>query len=221
MENTKKKNTFINRRIPLASMLYVKIAERFVTGKGMDCSVINKMSNKGDETPKLPLKDVLDFWEKAAVLIKDEALGLSIGINSHLTDYGMISHILMNSQNLYKALKLIDFYRYLMNECFESKLFCKGNIVHYKLDFTYEHPASYHLIEFHFSSIIHLGKQIARVNKKHDISPYKVEFSHAPKAPIKEYQRIFGENIKFNQNKNSLLFLNETLLISTHSPNEE
>lgn len=208
-----------------ASALYVRIVQSFLAEKDISVEAINKklstpLKDQYADNEKIPLAQTLELWQIATELSNDQAFGLHAGFNAHLTDYGIFSHVIMNSPNLYEALQLIHSYRYLMNEAFESTLATQNEITDYQLNLNIEHPGIIQIIEFHFASIAQLGREISARNLRNNMHPTQLEFTHKPQTSITEYERIFGCKVLFEQPHNRILIPYDVLQTPTHAPNK-
>lgn len=208
----------------LASALYIKIACNFVQPAGVSFEDMNRrmsqpVADNLDDNDKLPLNQVLAFWQNAAELAGETAIGIHAGGKAHLNDYGLMSHVLMNCPNVYEALHMIHNYRYLMNEAFESTMNTRDGLTYYTMELTVGHPMSKQLLEYHLATIARLGQAIAAVNARDQVVAQRVDFAHAPSAPIKDYEEVFQCEVRFEQPVSQMIISQDVLLLPTHSPN--
>jgi len=208
-----------------ASVLYIKIASQFAAMNKVKRSELHQHlpfppSEITHDNEKLPLRDILDFWSKASELSSDKAFGMHAGINCHLTHYGIFAHVLMNCTNIYNALHLTCKYGYLMNEAIENNLSTEQDTSIYTSELLVEHEAAPQIIEFHFASIIQMGKLITARKDSNKIQPIRVEFCHSPLVSACEYKTLLECEVVFNQTKNRIISANDTLLTPTNAPNE-
>lgn len=208
-----------------ASVLYIKIASQFAATNKVDLVELHRgLSPISDgltqDSVKLPLIEVLNFWDKASELTADKDFGLHAGLNCHVTNYGVFAHVLMNCTNVYQALQLACHYGTLMNEALESTLSTENELIHYSSDFLYPHKAAPQLIEFHLASMVQMGKQIVSRKDCDKVHPVRVEFCHEPLTELEEYKRAFGCEVAFQQAENRLIAKHETLLTPSNAPNE-
>lgn len=207
-----------------ASVLYFNIARQYAITRRINAQALNRILPdqailEGDNH-KVPLPQILDFWRQAADLCADPAFGLHAGKHCHLSDYAIFSHLLMTCPNLIEALQLVTEHLHIMNEGLENNLTTGSGLSCYSLECLYKHPASIHHIEHHFASIIQLGRQIVQQNDQGKIRCHRVEFSHSPTAPMREYEEIFQCEVLFEGSGNQLILPRELLLTPTHSPNK-
>jgi len=208
-----------------ASALYIKIASQFAVMNNVDLAELHQglplpPDGQIQDNKKLPLTEILNFWDKAKTLSSDRAFGLHAGQNCHLTHYGIFAHVLMNCTNVYQALSLTSQYGYLMNEAVESTLNTEKELTNYSYEFLYQHKAASQLIEFHFASMVQMGKQIVSRKDSKRVHPIRVEFCHAPLAPIEEYKRVFECDVVFDQTENRMISQHKALLTPTNAPNK-
>ncbi|WP_020405948.1 AraC family transcriptional regulator [Hahella ganghwensis] len=211
----------------LASVLYIKILRQSLEARGYSLSDLLKdrshqklLQALGSDNNKLSLSAILDFWQDAARLCDDPVLGLHIGESCHLTSYGIFAHLLMNCSNLKEALSLICRYCHMMNEAAANTMTETGSVVRYALDFMLSHPAGYQSVEFHFASIIQLGRDLVARQHRDKIVFREVNFAHEPMTSLSEYKRIFGIVPNFDQPHNELVIGKDVVELSTNAPNK-
>ncbi len=206
-----------------ASVLYINIARQYALSRRINERALKRVlpSPKSVEggSHKIPLPQVLGAWQGAADLCADPAFGLHAGGHCHLSDYAIFSHLLLTCPSLNEALQLVTKYLHVMNEALTNRFTAEGRLSNYALACQSSHPASFHLVEHHFASIIQLGRQIVLQRDREEIRGHRVEFSHSPAAPIREYEEIFQCEVKFECPENRLSLLTELLQFPTHSPN--
>lgn len=207
-----------------SSFLYVDIIKLFLNEEGINCTdsgiAIPRPSLEPNSViDRLPLKEALDLWGEASEVLSNPLLGLQIGSLLDLSEYGIFSHALMHAPRLYDALQLIHNYRYMMNDAFEGNIVNVDGNINYVLDFPVDHDYSYLFVEFHFSSIINLGRSIASRKYRNKVFPVKIDFSHAPATSEKDYFSIYNTDIGFHKEKNTLSFPADVLMLPTQTPN--
>ena len=208
-----------------ASIQYIQIASQFAAANNVNLTELQHFfslpSNRQvPDNKKLPLGKILDFWHQTTELTSDKAFGLHAGVNCHLTNYGIFAHLLMNCDHVYKAICLTNQYSYLLNEAFESTLTTEQEITSYTLELLLPHKAAPQIIEFHFASMVQMGKQIVARKDSDKVHPVRVEFCHAPLTSLQEYKRIFECDVAFEQPENRIISLHEALLTPTNAPSK-
>lgn len=203
-----------------SSILYIDIVRLYLEEHSQIPVELNDFFPSSDNLKeRVPLRQVLDAWGEVSKFLADPILGSRIGSLLDLSEYGVFSHALMHAPNLYEALLLIHNYRYMMNDAFEGSLIVEDGVVNYTLELPVGDEYSYLLIEFHFSSIIKLGRDISARKLRHKVVPMKVDFAHPPMAPIEEYRSVLGAEVNFNQKHNVLSIPIDVLLSKTQFPN--
>ncbi len=211
-----------------ASVLYINIAREFALESALPnkSSVLVKLSEDNayskaaSEYQKISLSEITAYWNKAARLSNDPAFGFHAGQSCHLAEYGLFSHVLMNCPSILKALQHISDYLYLMNEALKSTMTTANGITTYMLTNLAEQPSSFQHVEFHFASIVQLGRQIVKRSYQEKISPVRIDFAHAPVLDISEYEAYFKCPVFFNQRRNKIVSTLEVLQTPTHAPNQ-
>lgn len=205
------------------STLYIDIIKQYLQSNGIDFPEFNRSLPASLQVVdysfgKIDLNQSLDIWHKASAVLSDSALGLHIGSQLHFSQYGIFSYALMNSPNLFEALQLIHSYRYMLNESFEGSIYVNDDIVNYVFEFPVEHPQSYYFTEFHFASIVNLGREISVRELSSKVSPIEVNFTHSAMTVPAEYQALFNCDVQFNQPQNVLRIPLDIILTPTQNP---
>lgn len=206
-----------------SSTLYIDIIKQYLQSSGVEFTKFNRSLPSsmqiGDYSfGKFDLNQSLDIWHKASVDLSDPALGLHIGSQLHFSQYGIFSYALMNSPNLFEALQLIHSYRYMLNESFEGSIYVDDGIVNYVFEFPVEHQYYYYFTEFHFASIVNLGREISVRELSQRVSPIEVSFTHSSMAAPAEYQSLFDCDVHFNQTQNILRIPLDIIMTPTQNP---
>lgn len=223
----KKRHWMVAKKELRASVLYIKILRQALEQHGFtiahllrDVSHLTLLEELGQDNKKLPLTAILDFWQDVAKLCDDPALGLHAGEECHLTNYGIFAHLLMNCPSLEEAMSLICSYGDMMNEAMASRIQQASSRYHYKLDFLLLHPATPQTVEFHFASIMRLGRELVARTNQSKIKVQHVSFTHAPTAREEDYLRIFGVVPQFEQSVNELIIPLDVIRLPTNAPNK-
>mgnify|MGYP000229215455 CR=1 FL=1 len=211
-----------------ASQLYLHILFQTLKRHGIDKQLFLNYCNCDTSAithkkSRLPIGDVLLYWEKAAELTQCKSLGLEAGIHLHPSDYGIMSHVWMNCKNLREAAQLTIHYKHLMNKAFHSEFNSLGNgDSTFYLDFSNAPlQQSSALVELDFASILHLGRFLTERSHKHKVQFKEVHFKHQPNAALTFYEESFACPVKFGQTRNQIICRDKVMDLPIHAPNND
>jgi len=175
-----------------------------------------------DNSRRLPVDDALYYWSKAAEITQCKTLGLEAGRHVHPSDYGIMSHVWMNCENLLEGAQLTVNYKHLMNSAFQTSVKSTGDgHKAYSLKFPGIEPQSCSaFIELDFASILYLGRFLCDRIYRDKVALETVHFRHCPNTDISSYEDIFGCPVKFEQSQNFIICKDETLNLPVHAPNK-
>jgi len=209
-----------------ASLLYLDILFQTLKRHGIKkqnflklCEPDNHV-NIGGKT-RLPVSDIVYYWSKAIELTQCPTLGLDAGLHIHPSDYGIMSHVWMNCENLREAARLTNHYKHLMNNAFHAEIKQpEKGVTTLSVELSgFSLLESSPLIEFDFASILHLGRFLTERSKKNSVKFKEVHFKHRPNASLLVYEKSLGCPVKFEQSNNLIILNDETLDLPVHSPN--
>jgi AraC-like DNA-binding protein len=209
-----------------ASRLYLDILFQTLKRHGIEKQRFLKLCDTDkcidiDGKKRLPVTDIVHFWSKAIELTQYPTLGLDAGLHIHPSDYGIMSHVWMNCENLREAAKLTTHYKHLMNNAFHAEINQpEHGITTLNLAFSgFSLLESSPLIELDFASVLHLGHFLTERSKKEGVKFKEVHFKHKANAPYSVYENSLACPVKFEQSSNMIILNNATLDLPVHSPN--
>lgn len=206
-----------------ASALYIEIARQYALSRQVNLQTLESFTSFQPQPEpalqKLPLSSVLDYWHQIAEACAAPAFGLQAGGQCHLSVYGIFSHLLLSCPTLERAIQLGVDHMHILNEAFETQLTIGKDTSDYTLRYPVEHPAAHHHVEFHLASVVRLARQIARQKERSRVSPERVEFCHPPGTSLREYETVFGCEVRFQQPQHRMVFASSLLTIPGQQPN--
>jgi len=209
-----------------ASLLYLDILFQTLKRHGIKkqdflklCASDNHVIIEGKA--RLPVADIVYYWSKAIEITQCPTLGLDAGLHIHPSDYGIMSHVWMNCENLREAAQLTIRYKHLMNKAFHAEINRpKDGVTTFSVEFSgFELQGSSALIELDLASVLHMGRFLTERTKKNQVKFEELHFKHAPNAPLSVYERSLGCPVKFKQSCNMIILSDEILDLPVHSPN--
>jgi len=209
-----------------ASRLYLDILFQALKRHGIKKQCFLKLCESDNRVmiggkTRLPVRDIIYYWSKAIELTQCPTLGLDAGLHIHPSDYGIMSLVWMNCENLREAARLTTHYKHLMNNAFHAEIKQpEKGVTTLSVEFSgFSLLESSSLIELDFASMLHLSRFLTTRSKKEGVKFKEVHFKHAPNAPLSVYEKILACPVKFEQNNNMIILNDETLDLPVHSPN--
>lgn len=158
--------------------------------------------------PVAAFEEIAGFFEHAAALTGDDALGFRRGTVREMRRLGLISYVGMSSPSVRTALVNIARYRRVFSDAIEidvQRLDSEG-----LLRWHFAVPSNVRrrqYVEFGASGLLH---ELRKASNRR-FTPEAVSFSHARKTNIAEFERFFGCAVRFGQTRNTVTFSQEVL----------
>lgn len=163
---------------------------------------------------RLPEQLIVTLWNEASRTTSDQPLGLLIGRKVNLHSKGILANWLSQSDTLEEAFDIFQDNIHLLNP---SEQWLKSYYDdHINLTLRFRSPA-YPLaaIERSMAAIVAWGSRIAGTK----ISPLYVSFRHDAPRKLSQYKAIFGPELRFSEERDSLGFSLQTFALPTLSAN--
>lgn len=208
--------------LPTASILYLKVLYRLLESYGINKDDflldLGLMKSSQDKSSRELSDTVSDIWNQAENYTGLSNLSLTAGINSHPSDYGVMSYVWMNCKNFQEILEYVCKYKELINEAFTAKINPINSDYEYILESTSNNYG--HLIEFDFASILHMGYFVAGIGNESKVKIKFIDFKHEPNSKLLDYKNCFNCEVNFSQPYNRMVLSKEVLNTAVISPNK-
>lgn len=208
--------------LPTASILYLKVLYRLLESYGINKDDflldLGLMKSSQDKSSRELSDTVSDIWNQAENYTGLSNLSLTAGINSHPSDYGVMSYVWMNCKNFQEILEYVCKYKELINEAFTAKINPINSDYEYILESTSNNYG--HLIEFDFASILHMGYFVAGIGNESKVRIKFIDFKHEPNSKLLDYKNCFNCEVNFSQPYNRMVLSKEVLNTAVISPNK-
>lgn len=191
---------------PMIAMEFVAKAVQTAIRSGIDQNTILRMTGLkvediADRTKQLPLRQYIQLLESIAILIKDDYFGLHHGFTHHLSDFGVLGYIMLNSATVGCALNTLIQYFDVWQQATKVALTLDGDIAW----------LSYQICDVNIQTRKHdaeaavaFGLNITCTLLRQPWCPQAVWLEHEPPAEISEHQRILRAPLFFNQPVNAI-----------------
>ena len=201
------------------SSLYINMITGFLHSQHFNVPFSHStISDSPCISTRLPLKVLLDFIEGIVSETHMHSIGLDIGSQVHLSDYGVMGHAVMSVATLKEAIEFINKYKHLLIEGINSELLTTPETITIKLESVFNHQSLIPLIELEFASLIRLGKIISGPINCHKVQAKEVHFSHGPQTCNKKYAEVFKCPVKFNKIENAIIIERAVLSTPIYTP---
>lgn len=178
---------------------------------GLKLSAINK------EDGWLPYRAVEKLTQIAAEELNDPHLGLHLGEQEDILDYGAIAYIGLSSQTLGDAIENLGRYLHTVTEAWKLELSSDSDgasIVYYPVSSSIHNCR--HMAEGAACSLLIAYQTFL----DRPLQPRSVSFAHACRVDPHEHEIVLGCPVKFNQNKNRILLKRSDLALPIATAND-
>lgn len=147
-------------------------------------------------------------WDVAQDLTQNPLIGLQIGEKTSEMTLGLIGHLMQTSPTLGVAFEQVSRFNLAFSEMFYYHT--QRNSHEFELQFSPTQPywlqypeSARHAIEISMSATLHIAYLLT--GKK--VAPLYAAFAYPPPVPdVAEYRRLLGQDLRFRQSKNCLVF---------------
>lgn len=156
-----------------------------------------------DPDGRVPARFVLELWDCLPRLTNNEHFGLWLAELSRGAPLTAASWLILSSPNLEAGVRLALRFQRLLHDHASSELLVDESgvtYVHRVGNGTFRAPR--HAIEFGLAQLVFL---VRRATGK-EIVPQRVQLQHARPAEIGRHEPIFGKNVEFGAERDSLSF---------------
>lgn len=219
----------VSKNIAVVASVYFSAFTELLTKKGVDVislldeSCIDKdFLNNSDNY--IELSSVLNFLQLAYEKTEDTLIGLHAGIDMHPSQWGVLSYVMQSSSNLGEVLQHVTRYESIINSNIRTKMLIADDLLHQTVYFKdFNDPELVKpLIEYDLSAFLICGEFLVGMPGKSIDYVKEVTFRHAePKSEkdIQAYEQIFGKNIKFSAETNTISLHLEVLSLPVLTSN--
>lgn len=160
--------------------------ERLLEGRPLD--------NLGDREARIAEADAAALFERAAVLLQDDALGLHAGERIRPGHYGVLGYAAMNCSTLGEALFCLERYQRLVIDVGTVGFEQRGDdtLLSWPPD---PEPLFRQLAEFNFAGL----RTFTRWISGSAAGPRRLDFNYPAPVCLDEHRRVFGCELHFDQ----------------------
>lgn len=191
-----------------ASLAYLRGLLDYVQGRSLRPEQLldGRQINLEDRDARLPESECADLFDRAAVLLNDDAIGLHAGEQIRPGHYGALGYVAMNCATLGEALAGLRRYHALvldigpMEQTMES-----GQLI---LSWNPDSERPYRqLAEYNLAGLVTFARWISGRRN----NPLRIDFTYAAPRDLTEHERVLGCPIRFSQDRYRLVMSVEWL----------
>jgi AraC-like DNA-binding protein len=172
-------------------------ASAFLSGRGIDPGLL------ADREARIPIWKLLGIWEAAAEAAEDPYFGLHAAARAERSTFGVVSDLVQAHATLGDALKQLIRYLGILTQTVSLELVDASGFSRLRARFRMPPQAQgLHAVEFTLASLHHF----AATSVGPRFALREVSFRHLNRAPLPEYQRVFGAPARFGFGSNHLEF---------------
>ncbi len=154
-----------------------------------------------DRTKQVPLREYIQLLEDIATLSQDDCFGLHHGATHHLSDFGVLGYILLNSATVGCALNNLIRYFGVWQQATNVALTIEGDTAWFSYQIS--EPAIQTRRQ-DTEAAMAFGLTMIRTLTRQHFHPKAVWFEHESPVDISEHQRVFNAPLFFNQSVNAM-----------------
>lgn len=184
------------KQVNTASMAYLKALFDYTQAHDLPSEKLlaGHAPELDDRDARLTEAECAGLFDRAAELLRDDALGLHVGETIRPGHYGVLGYVAMNCGTLGEALSRLNRYQALVLDIGPMGVQMKAGEVRLSWNPDSERPFR-QLAEFNLAGLVTFARWISGRAS----APRRLEFNYAAPANLSEHQRIFGCELVFDQ----------------------
>lgn len=185
-----------------ASISYLRGLLDYVQARGVTPEQLldSRQVNLDARDARLPESECAALFDRAAALLKDDAIGLHAGEQIRPGHYGALGYVAMNCATLGEALAGLRRYHALVLDIGPMQQTMEDGQLCLSWNPDVEHPFR-QMAEYNLAGLVTFARWISgRAN-----NPLRIDFTYAAPADLSEHQRVLGCPLRFSQDRYRLL----------------
>lgn len=198
-----------------ASLAYLRGLLDYVQARGVTAEQLldGRKIKLDDRDARLPESECADLFDRAALLLKDDAIGLHAGEQIRPGHYGALGYVAMNCATLGEALAGLRRYHALVLDIGPMEQAMENGQLCLSWNPDVERPFR-QMAEYNLAGLVTFARWISG---RHS-NPLRIDFTYPPPADQSEHQRILGCPIRYSQDRYRLLLPMEWLALPLIQP---
>ncbi len=190
-------------RANTASVAYLKALFDYSQGHDLPAERLLQGNTRVLQDPDARLSEAecAALFDRAAIELQDEALGLHVGETIRPGHYGVLGYVAMNCDTLGEALLRLNRYQALVLDIGPMQIEAQAGEVRLSWNPDSERPFR-QLAEFNLAGLITFARWISG---RQD-APRRIEFNYPAPIDLGEHRRIFACELAFDQPRYAVTF---------------
>jgi AraC-like DNA-binding protein len=160
-----------------------------------------------DPFARIPLAAVARLWRAVASHAPDPAVGLRLGADTRVREFGLVGYAMAFSSTVDSALRRLARYSRILSDALAMTLAPEGDAVWVRLDVQPELRALRPAVDLRLAAVLSACREIAAAR----IDPLLVQLPYRRPVDVKEYERFFGAPLEFGALASAFLIKTEDL----------
>jgi Arabinose-binding domain of AraC transcription regulator, N-term len=160
-----------------------------------------------DASGRIPLAAVARLWRALAARVPDPAVGLRLGADIRVREFGIVGYALAFSSTAGSALRRLSRYSRILSDAHALTLEAAGEATWVRLDIQPELRAFRPAVDYRLAAILSACREIVAS----PIAPLIVQLPYRRPTDVKELERFFGGPLEFGALLPALLLRNGDL----------
>jgi AraC-like DNA-binding protein len=175
---------------------------RVMRDAGLDWELLSEPDRR------VPTDAVAKVLETAAIRANCQTLGLRMAEARRLSDFGAVSLLIAHQPSLRDALESIVRYRHLLNEALAMSVEEADDLAILREELVLEgHGTARQAYELAIGTMYRMFGALLGPRWR----PYGIGFTHSPPADLSVHRRLFGCDVRFNNDFNGIVFWRQSL----------
>jgi AraC-like DNA-binding protein len=156
---------------------------------------------------RIPLAAVARLWRSVASHVQDPTVGLRVGADIHVREFGIVGYAMAFSRTVASALTRVSRYSRILSNAHALIMEPAGEATWVRLEMQPELRAFRLAVDYRLAAVLSACREIAAS----PIAPLIVQLPYRRPADVKEYMRFFDGPLDFGSLSTALLLRNEDL----------
>jgi AraC-like DNA-binding protein len=160
-----------------------------------------------DPDARIPRSAMVRLWHAVASRTPDAALGMRLGAEVRVREFGLVGYTMAFSKTVGAALKRLTRYDRILSEALVVTLDAKDDATWARVDVEPALRAFRPAADFRLAALLSMCRELAAA----PLAPLTVQFPYRRPAEIREYERFYRAPLEFGAVATALLLRNDDL----------
>ena len=160
-----------------------------------------------DPSGRIPLAAVARLWRSVASHVPDPTVGLRVGADIHVREFGIVGYAMAFSSTVASALRRVSRYSRILSNAHALIMETKGEATWVRLEMQPELHAFRLAVDYRLAAVLSACREIAAS----PVAPLLVQLPYRRPSDVTAYERFFGGPLEFGALGSALLLRNDDL----------